>query len=477
MRGLLLAVFAAAAVSVGVLGVAGRALAERLSQDYVHEIRVGQIRCNLLDDRSMPLGGAMSRTTNDLTVLMNWITRAVAPLVVGIPLIIGVGFVLLLLDPLLAVILLVPILVLVPAMRMLAPILFHQARKVRAQRGRLSPQVLARGTMAAASGVATALLFGTWLFGGIPTHSVAGAVTMVGFLVAPIYHLGRVVEQRQAYRVARQVERPAINGRDVPVPARAEVPQPLEVPQPVEVLPRVEVQRVEVQPVAVQRVEGGRVPSAAVRGAVLAAYVELSDGTTMPDLAVRAGARVVVDVGDGGLNSELLERFTALRVGRAAEIVVGGMNLAAAGPEAFRQTVGYVARGIVLSVGTVSATVRYRSPGSESEEVERMLAEVGLAHRVAGLPQGADTVLVRGGEPLTVTERARLLLAGAMLDMPSLLVFDHLDTALGPAGRIMMRSLLADYPGAVILASADPEQIITPTHIWRPDGVHQIALT
>ena len=476
MRGLLLAVFAAAAVSVGVLGVAGRALAERLSQDYVHEIWVGQIRCNLLDDRSMPLGGAVSRTTNDLTVLMNWITRAVAPLVVGIPLIIGVGFVLLLLDPMLAVILLVPIL-LVPAMRMLAPILFHRARKVRAQRGRLSPQVLARGTMAVASVVAAALLFGSWLFGGISTHSVAGAVTMVGFLVAPIHKLGRVVEQRQAYRVARQVERPAINGRDVPVPARAEVPQPLEVPQPVEVLPRVEVQRVEVQPVAVQRVEGGRVPSAAVRGAVLAAYVELSDGTTMPDLAVRAGARVVVDVGDGGLNSELLERFTALRVGRAAEIVVGGMNLAAAGPEAFRQTVGYVARGIVLSVGTVSATVRYRSPGSESEEVERMLAEVGLAHRVAGLPQGADTVLVRGGEPLTVTERARLLLAGAMLDMPSLLVFDHLDTALGPAGRIMMRSLLADYPGAVILASADPEQIITPTHIWRPDGVHQIALT
>jgi hypothetical protein len=35
--------------------------------------------------------------------------------------------------------------------------------------------------------------------------------------------------------------------------------------------------------------------------------------------------------------------------------------------------------------------------------------------------------------------------------------------------------VLADYPGVVILASDDPDQIVIPTHIWRTDGLERIA--
>jgi hypothetical protein len=62
-----------------------------------------------------------------------------------------------------------------------------------------------------------------------------------------------------------------------------------------------------------------------------------------------------------------------------------------------------------------------------------------------------------------------------MLDDPPLLVFDHLDADLGREGRATMRRLLAGYPGVVILASDDPEQILTPTLIWRPADVQRIA--
>ena len=106
-----------------------------------------------------------------------------------------------------------------------------------------------------------------------------------------------------------------------------------------------------------------------------------------------------------------------------------------------------------------------------------MLGEVGLAARVAELPLGANTLLVHGGEPLTISERARLLLARSILDDPPLLVFDHLDADLGRDGRATMHRLLKDYPGVVILASDDPDQIVTPTHIWRPDGLHRVGPT
>lgn len=105
--------------------------------------------------------------------------------------------------------------------------------------------------------------------------------------------------------------------------------------------------------------------------------------------------------------------------------------------------------------------------------LDRLLAEVDLADRMAELEEGADTLLVHGGEPLTIPERARLLLARAILDDPPLLVFDHLDADLGKDGRTTMRKLLTNYPGVVILASDHPDQIVTPTHIWRPDGVHR----
>jgi len=38
-----------------------------------------------------------------------------------------------------------------------------------------------------------------------------------------------------------------------------------------------------------------------------------------------------------------------------------------------------------------------------------------------------------------------------------------------------MSRLLEHYPAVVILASDNPEQIITATHTWRPDGAHRIT--
>jgi ABC-type multidrug transport system fused ATPase/permease subunit len=98
--GLLFAALLAAAATVGGLRMAERVLSERLSQDYVHQIRLGLIRRSLADGKVRSLGVAVARTTNDLTSIKNWISQGVAPLAVGIPLIIGVGVALALLNPL-----------------------------------------------------------------------------------------------------------------------------------------------------------------------------------------------------------------------------------------------------------------------------------------------------------------------------------------------------------------------------------------
>lgn len=483
-RGLLFGALVAAAVTVGLLRMAERVLSERLSQDYVHQIRLGLIRRNLADGRVKSLGVAVARTTNDLTSVKNWVSQGVAPLAVGIPLIIGVGIALTLLDPWLLVGLVVPIAVLLYAMKVLAPVAYKRTRQVRRVRGRLSSQIAdtilstpairsaggsdreltrietyshvlvaasiekakvagaMRGIAAAMAGIATAMVIGTGLQAGLPTHAIAGALTIVGFLAMPLHDLGKAVEFRQTYRAARRIIGPAIEPAAVSAPARAV---------------RADTPRLDV----------GR--------AVYVDYLPLSDGTVMPELAARPGERVVVDTGNPRLTSELLERFVGLRQSYAWQIVVSGNDLSVAGPRDLRRLVGYAAQGMMLVRGSVSRTVRYRCPDAGPEEVDRLLGLVDLAERVAELARGADTILVHGGEPLTIPERARLLLARAILDEPPLLVFDHLDADLGQDGRATMRRLLADYPGVVVLASDDPDQIITPTQVWRPDGVHRIS--
>jgi ABC-type multidrug transport system fused ATPase/permease subunit len=485
-RGLLFAALVAAAVAVGLLRMAERVLSERLSQDYVHQIRVGLIRRNLADGKVKSLGVAVARTTNDLTSVKNWISQGVAPLAVGIPLIVGAGVALALLDPWLVVGLLVPMVVLVAAMRALAPVAYARTRQVRRLRGRLSSQVAdtmlsttairsaggserelsriekhsqalvtasvekakvagaMRGAAASTSGIATAMVIGTGLLAGLPTHTIAGALTIVGFLATPIHDVGRVVEYRQSYRAARRIIGPAIEH-----PASAnDTPSGL-----------------------------AAVPPGERGGAVVAGSMQLSDGTTMPELTAHPGERVVVEARNPRLTSEVLERFVGLRQVYAGQIVVCGTDLSAVGPKDLRALVGYAAQGMMLARGSVSRTVGYRCPGTSPEQVNRMLAQVDLGERVAQLPKGADTVLVHGGQPLAIPERARLLLARAILDDPPLLVFDHLDADLGREGRATMRRLLAGYPGVVIMAGDDPAQILTPTLIWRPGDVQRIALT
>lgn len=194
----------------------------------------------------------------------------------------------------------------------------------------------------------------------------------------------------------------------------------------------------------------------------------------MPTLAAGPGARIVVDAGSQRLSTELLERFVGLRQGPAGQIVVAGRDLSSVGPRELRRLVGYAAQGMMLVRGTVSRTVAYRCPDTDPEEINRLLEAVGLAGRVSELVRGTETLLVNGGEPLTIPERARLLLARAMLDHPPLLVFDRLDADLGRDGRTTMHRLLADYPGVVMIAADDADEILTPTHVWRPDDAHPI---
>ena len=131
----------AAALLVGGLRVVEKVLAEKLSQDYVHDIRMGLLRRIIVDGSMRSLGVAVTRTSNDLTAVKNWVALGIAPLAVGIPLLVGTAGALAVLSPALAVGLLVPVGLFVASMAALTGPTFARSRTVRTVRGRLSGHI------------------------------------------------------------------------------------------------------------------------------------------------------------------------------------------------------------------------------------------------------------------------------------------------------------------------------------------------
>ncbi|WP_418607411.1 hypothetical protein [Georgenia sp. SUBG003] len=87
------------------------------------------------------------------------------------------------------------------------------------------------------------------------------------------------------------------------------------------------------------------------------------------------------------------------------------------------------------------------------------------------LERGDRTVLRRGGEPLTASERMRLLVARAVHGEPPLVVLDRVDTRLGEGGREVVDRLWQQYPGVVVAASDAPDALPGTPTVWDLDGV------
>jgi ABC-type multidrug transport system fused ATPase/permease subunit len=494
------AALVAAAHGVGGLRLLERVLAEKLGQHYINEIRTGLVRSALVAETGPSLGITVARTTNDLSSVRNWIALGIAPLTVGVPLILGSGAALWFLAPALSTALLLPLCLLAVALLLFAGPAFAKARILRRRRGRLAAQiadtVAASVTIRAAGGdqrelrqverlggkvaaaavdrariagfirasavvtasvTATAVAgTGAWL--GIDAATIAAALTVVGVIAAPVNDLGRVVEYRQNFKAARRILGPAL-AAGAPI-------------RPQDARPQQEARRREdagggigtegLGPESTGP-DGGTGAGLLIEGLVL-------DGAALPALAAAPGARIVLGTPDSGTAARLFEMILGVRAPEVpgARICIGRHNLLAVPSSKRRVLVGYAARGSELERGTIARAVRYRRPDLDERQALPALAAVGLADRVSTLPDAERTVLKRGGEPLSASERARLQLARAAFGEPALLLVNHLEEDLDADGRARLAEVLRDYPGTVVLASAHPQSLVDRFEVWGP---------
>ncbi len=469
LRALLLLVLTA--LAIGALTVHQRVLAEKLGQDYVHQLRLTLLGDALTPGHSTSLGVTVARTTNDLSGVRSWVSQGIAPLTVGVPLILGSLGTLVVLHPLLALAMAVPLVVLGLCLLVWARTALIKTRRMRRTRGRLASRIAdtvtaSEGILAAGGSkrelrnlretsgnlveiaVDRAETVGTLRAGGVvastlTTLLVAAAgiylgqspgVTMAAMAVAgiassPVLEIGRIVEYRQTHLAARMVLGPALAGAEQRR-RRAE-----------------ERRRLSAEVEAPRTVGSGD------------ALVHLHlPGLTAGDAPLVAGPRDRVRLvsEDPRAPQEMLRRVLELSPGPELaapdSVWVDGQNLRTLGPKRVRRLVGHAAAGTVFERGTVGRALHYRRPDLDAAHDQEMLDLVGLD--VDSLPRGGRTPLRRGGEPLDRSDRARLALARAMYGTPPLLLIDGLEGDLDDDGRRMLDRVLSSYPGVVVMAGS-----------------------
>ncbi len=147
-------------------------------------------------------------------------------------------------------------------------------------------------------------------------------------------------------------------------------------------------------------------------------------------LRVEPGETVAL-VGPSGAGKttlfQLLLRFYDPQQGR---ILVDGVDVRTADPEAVRARIGLVPQDPLIFGASAADNIRYGRPGATDAEVRRA-AEAAAAHDfIAALPEGYDTALGTRGVTLSGGQRQRIAIARAILKDAPILLLDEATSAL-----------------------------------------------
>ena len=148
------------------------------------------------------------------------------------------------------------------------------------------------------------------------------------------------------------------------------------------------------------------------------------------DLDIRAGMIVALAGSSGGGKTtlvNLLPRFYDLEEGR---ILIDGTDIRDLTQKSLRRMIGLVTQQIILFDDTIKANIAYGRPGATDEEIVEA-AKAAYAHDfITELPHGYETLIGEQGVRLSGGQRQRLAIARALLKDAPILILDEATSSL-----------------------------------------------
>ena len=451
--------------------------AERLGQDYVHELRIMLFE-KLTSSSARALqkhsqGATNLRFIGDITALRRWVSLGLARLLVATTMLVGALVALAVLSRLLAGIVLVVMIIAGTGALVLGRGLRSAARLARRRRSRLAANVNEKiGTVAVvqafgqeererrrvkkqsqrlrramverarfagrlravtegAAGAAVAAVVLAGITGRTDPGTVAAAMTIVGLLVVPLRDLGRVQEYWYNARISSEKIEDFL-ARPTRLEAVSRAP---------ELLPG--------------------------DGRLVFENLGLEDVLTEFNATAEAGQFVAV-VGPNGAGKTTLLLLAARLVNPdRGHILLDDQDLLRHNARGVRRALGLVSPDLPLLRGSVKRNLLYRWPDAPAEEIERVISLCELDDVIAALPEGMDTKVAEGGVGLSAGQRQRLALARALLGDPAVLLLDEADANLDHLAAHIVARVLERYPGTVLAVTHRRDRIEAADVVWH----------
>lgn len=152
------------------------------------------------------------------------------------------------------------------------------------------------------------------------------------------------------------------------------------------------------------------------------------------DIEVAAGRSLAV-VGESGAGKTTLAAILGgVFPATAGAVAVGGAAIEDLDPVALRQRVGVVTQDVHVFAGSLRDDLTLAVPEASDEQINSALAVVGADGWVAALPDGLDTFVGEGRQPLTAAQAQQVALARIVLVDPPVVILDEATAEAGSAG-------------------------------------------
>jgi ATP-binding cassette subfamily B protein len=157
------------------------------------------------------------------------------------------------------------------------------------------------------------------------------------------------------------------------------------------------------------------------------------------DVEIPVGRRVAV-VGETGSGKTTFAKLVTRLLDPAEGIVeIEGIPISQVAFRSLRSRVAFVPQEGFLFNATIADNIRYGRPGASAREIQTAFMELGLDTWLDRLPAGLETAVGERGANLSAGERQLVAMVRAWIAGPDLLVLDEATSAVDPALEVSLR--------------------------------------
>ena len=157
------------------------------------------------------------------------------------------------------------------------------------------------------------------------------------------------------------------------------------------------------------------------------------------NLKIKAGSTVGIVGSTGCGKTTLVSMIPRLYDVDGGEVLVDGENVKNYSLYNLRESVGMVLQNNVLFSGTIEENLRWGSEDADMDEVRRAAVTAQADKFVSSFTDGYQTMLDQGGTNVSGGQKQRLCIARALLKKPKILILDDSTSAVDTATEMMIR--------------------------------------